>query len=97
MYFVKFDDIGVFVKESGKLVSSPWNLSHEIFELDEDVNFKKLSRKNTFTNCKRIDYFDPNKKDAIPRYIMDYILDLPEVKAIMIAKDRDNKIDEILN
>jgi hypothetical protein len=97
MYFVKFEDIAVLVKESGKLVSSPWKLSHEIFELDEDVNFKKLSRKNPFANCKRVDYFDPNKKDAIPRYIMDYILDLPEVKAIMIAKDRDNKIDEILN
>lgn len=97
MYFVKFEDIAVLVKERGKLVHNPHNLTYEIFELDEDVNFKKLSRKNPFANCKRVDYFDPNKKDAIPRYIMDYILDLPEVKAIMIAKDRDNKIDEILN
>jgi hypothetical protein len=29
--------------------------------------------------------------------IFSSLLDLPEVKAIMIAKDRDNKIDEILN
>ena len=95
MYFVKFDDIAVFVKESAKLVSHP--LSYEIFELDEDVNFKKLSRKHPFANCKRFDYFDTNKKVSIPMHVMNYILNLPEVKAIMIAKDRDNKIDEILN
>jgi hypothetical protein len=96
MYFVKFENIGVFVKESGKLVSSPWNLKHEIFQLEEGENFKKMIRKSPFANCKRIDYFDPNKKEAIPRYIMDYILDLEEVKAIIILKERDNKINQIL-
>ena len=97
MYFVKFENIAVLVKERGKLVRGGLNLSYEIFTLDEDDNFKKLSKKNPFANCKRVDYFDPNKKDVIPRYVMDYILNIQDVKFVMIAKDRDNKIDEILN
>ncbi len=97
MYFVKFEDIAVLVKERGKLVYNGMNLSYEIFTLDEDDNFKKLSKKNPFANCKRVDYFDPNKKDAIPGYIMDYILNIQDVKSILIAKERDNKIDQILS
>lgn len=96
MYFVRFENIAVLVEQSGKLIARP-PFSCKIITLEADVDFKKMCRKNPFANCKRVDYFDPNKKDVIPRYIMDYILDLPEVKAIMIAKDRDNKIDEILN
>ena len=96
MYFVKFENIGVFVKESGKLVRSPWNLSHEIYQLQEGENLKKMMRKSPFANCKRIDYFDPNKKNAIPRYIMDYILELDEVKAVMVSHERDIKINQIL-
>lgn len=97
MYFVKFEDIAVLVKERGKLVYNGMNLSYEIFTLDEDDNFKKMSKKNPFANCKRVDYFDPNKKDAIPGYIMDYILNIQDVKSILIAKERDNKIDQILS
>ena len=59
MYFVKFDNIAVFVKERGKLVSSAWNLSHEIYQIEDD--FKKMCRRSPFANSKRIDYFDPNK------------------------------------
>jgi hypothetical protein len=96
MYFVRFENIAVLVEQSGKLVRGGLNLSYEIFTLDKD-DFKKLSKKNPFANCKRVDYFDPNKKDAIPRYIMDYILNIPEVKSVIISKERDNKIDEILS
>jgi hypothetical protein len=56
-----------------------------------------MMRKNPFANCKRIDYFDPNKKAAIPKYVMDYILELEEVKVIIISNERDNKINQILD
>ena len=97
MYFVKFENIAVLVKERGKLVYNGMNLSYEIFTLDEDDNFKKLSKKNPFANCKRIDFYNQTKKSVIPGYIMDYILEIPEVKSVIISKERDNKIDEILS
>ncbi len=97
MYFVKFENIGVFVEERGKLVRNGLKLSHEIYKLEDDVNFKRMMRKSPFANCKRIDYFDPNKKAAIPKYVMDYILKLDEVKVIIISNERDNRINQILD
>lgn len=95
MYFVKFENIAVFIEQSGKL-SSRTPFSCKIIPL-EDVDFKKMCRKNPFANCKRIDFYNQTKKSIIPGYIMDYILEIPEVKSVIISKDRDNKIDQILN
>ena len=98
MYFVRFENIAVLVKERGKLVRGGLNLSYEIFTLDEDdVDFKKMCRKNPFANYRRIDFYNQTKKSVIPGYIMDYILEIPEVKSVIISKERDNKIDEILS
>jgi hypothetical protein len=96
MYFVRFENIAVLVEQSGKLSTRP-PFSCKIIPLEADVDFKKMCRKNPFANCKRIDFYNQTKKLVIPGYIMDYILEIPEVKSVIISKERDNKIDEILS
>lgn len=96
MYFVRFENIAVLVEQSGKLITRP-PFSCKIIHLEDDVDFKKMCRKSPFVNYKRIDFYNQTKKSVIPGYIMDYILEIPEVKFIIISKERDNKIDEILS
>lgn len=96
MYFVRFENIAVLVEQSGKLSARPKH-SYKIFHLEDDVDFKKMCRKNPFANYRRIDFYNQTKKSVIPGYIMDYILEIPEVKSVIISKKRDNKIDEILS
>jgi hypothetical protein len=96
MYLVRFENIAVLIEQSGKLSARP-PFSCKIIPLEDDVDFKKMCRKNPFANYKRIDFYNQTKKSVIPGYIMDYILGIPEVKSVIISKDRDDKIDQILN
>ena len=95
MYFIKFGNIAVLVEQSGKLVRSGRH-SSTVYTLDSNDDFIKMSKRAPFANCRRMDYFNQTKKNVIPGYVMDYVLDLPEVKAAILSVERDNKINQIL-
>lgn len=96
MYLFKFDSLGILVKESAKLARRVNLLKHEIYVFEDDEHYKKMSAKSPLANCKRIDYFGKRKMDGVPRYIIDYVMDIEEVQQAMTAKIRDRKIDQIL-
>ncbi len=95
MYFIKFGNIAVLVEQSGKLVKRGRN-SSTIYTLDSDDAFIKMSKKAPFANCRRMDYFNQTKKNVIPGYVLNYVLELPEVKSAILSVERDNKINQIL-
>lgn len=95
MYFVKFNNIAVFAKQTGKLAGRSSIKSDLIYLSDEDT-FKSLSKKSPYANCKRLDYFGEKSKTVIPGYVMDIITEIPEVVAILKQVERDNKINSIL-
>lgn len=95
MYFIKFGNIAVLVEHARKLIKRG-SLSSVIYTLESDSEFVKMSKKAPFANCRRMDYFNQNKKNVIPGYVLNYVLELPDVKAVLLSVERDNKINQIL-
>jgi hypothetical protein len=101
MYFIKFGNIAVLVKDSGKLVRRGLRLSSTFYTLDSDDDFITMSKRSPFANCRRSDYFNQIRisnrtQNVIPGYVMDYVLNLPEVKVVILSIERDTKINQIL-
>ena len=95
MYFVKFNNIAVLSEHTGKLAGKR-SIRSKIIYLNDEDEFKKLSRKSPYANCKRLDYFGEKSKTVIPGYVMDIITEIPEVVAVLKQVERDNKINSIL-
>ena len=95
MYFVKFNNIAVFAQQSGKLVRKT-SINTKLINLEDEDSFKKLSKKSPYANCKRLDYFGDKSKTVIPGYIMDIIIEIPEVVTILKQFERDSKLDDLL-
>jgi len=55
-----------------------------------------MSKKAPFANCRRVDYFNQTKKNVIPGYVLNYALELSDVKAAILSVERDIKINRIL-
>lgn len=94
MYFIKFGNIAVLVEQSRKLIKRG-TLSNVIYILESDSEFTKMSKKSPFANCRRMDYFNQTKKNVIPGYVIDYVLQLEEVKSAILSVERDDKINQI--
>jgi hypothetical protein len=43
-----------------------------------------------------VDYFNQTKKNVIPGYVLNYALELSDVKAAILSVERDIKINRIL-
>ena len=95
MYFIKFGNIAVLIEHSRKLIKRG-SLSNVIYILESDSEFSKMSKKAPFANCRRMDYFNQTKKNVIPGYVLNYALELPDVKAVLLSVERDDKINRIL-
>ena len=95
MYFIKFGNIAVLIEHSRKLIKRG-SLSNVIYILESDSEFAKMSKKAPFANCRRMDYFNQTKKNVIPGYVLNYALELPDVKAAILSVERDIKINRIL-
>ena len=95
MYFIKFGNIAVLIEHSRKLLKRG-SLSNVIYILESDSDFTKMSKKTPFANCRRVDYFNQTKKNVIPGYVLDYVLELQDVKAAILSVERDIKINRIL-
>lgn len=95
MYFIKFGNIAVLIEHSRKLIKRG-SLSNVIYILESDCEFDKMSKRAPFANCRRMDYFNQTKKNVIPGYVLNYALELPDVKAVILSVERDDKINRIL-
>ena len=95
MYFIKFGNIAVLIEHSRKLAKRGV-LSNAIYILESDSDFTKMSKKSPFANCRRVDYFNQTKKNVIPGYVIDYALELQDVKSAILSVERDIKINKIL-
>jgi hypothetical protein len=96
MYFVKFDNIAVFLEIKTPKLTRRGSISKNIVLLEDENSFKLLSKKSPYANCKRLDYFNPNGKSVLPNHIRDIIISIPEVVVIIKQKERDDKINSIL-
>ncbi len=96
MYFIKFGNIAVLIEHSRKLIKRG-SLSNVIYILESDSEFAKMSKKSPFANCRRIDYFNQTKKNVIPEYVLNYVLELKDVSAAILSVERDIKINQILD
>ena len=96
MYFVKFDNIAVFTEVRTPKLGRRGSITHSIVLLDDKNSFKLLSKKSPYANCKRLDYFNQNGKSVLPNHIRDIIVTIPEVVAILKQRERDDKINYIL-
>jgi len=95
MYFIKFGNVAVFVKQSSKL-GTKGRFTNEVFYLEDDDHFNRMSKKSPFANCRRMNYFNQTKKNIIPGYILNYVMSLDSVKAAITTVERDIKINSIL-
>jgi hypothetical protein len=95
MYFIKFGNIAVLIEHSRKLLKRG-SISNVIYILESDIEFAKMSKKAPFANCRRVDYFNQTKKNVIPGYVLNYALELSDVKAAILSVERDIKINRIL-
>ena len=96
MYFIKFGNIAVLIEQSRKLAKRGV-LSNVIYILENDSDFTKMSKKAPFANCRRVDYFNQTKKNVIPGYVLNYSLELQDVKSAILSVERDIKINQILD
>jgi hypothetical protein len=95
MYFIKFNDIAVYAQESGKLART--GIRYEILDLDEETTFESLSKKYPYANCRKLDYFNSEKQNIIPGYVMNFLKGIDAIKRRLTEHDRDKKIDDLLN
>jgi hypothetical protein len=94
MYFIKFNDIAIFAKESGKLAKT--GIRYEILDLDEETTFESLCKKYPYANCKKLDYFTSDKHHIIPGYVMNFIKGIDAIQIRLKEHDRDKKLDDLL-
>jgi hypothetical protein len=95
MYFIKFNDIAVYAQESRKLART--GIRYEILDLDEETTFESLSKKYPYANCRKLDYFNSEKQNIIPGYVMNFLKGIDAIKRRLTEHDRDKKIDDLLN
>ena len=96
MYFVKFDNIAVFTEVRTPKLGRRGSITHTIVLLDDENSFALLSKKSPYANCKRLDYFNQKGKSVLPNHISYAITKIPEVVAILKQRERDDKINSIL-
>lgn len=96
MYFIRLLDIAIHVTESRKLSRNGTSIN--IMELGEEPEkeFKTLCTKSPYANCKRLDYFDSEKRHIVPSYIWAIINKQPMVLLRIQTEERNKKIDELL-
>ena len=95
MYLIRFGDCAIFVEESRKLSRN--GMSSIAIEIASDEAWKAIKSKHPYANCKRIDYFEGSKNHIIPAYAMAYAKSHPDASRNIAAKERDSRIDDILD
>ena len=95
MYLIRFGDCAIFVEESRKLSRN--GMSSIAIEIDSDEAWKAIKSKHPYKQCKRIDYFEGSKNHIIPAYAMAYAKSHPDAARNIAAKERDSRIDDILD
>ena len=95
MYLIRFGDCAIFVEESRKLSRN--GMSSIAIEIASDEAWKAIKSKHPYTQCKRIDYFEGSKNHIIPAYAMAYAKSHPDASRNIAAKERDSRIDDILD
>ncbi len=95
MYLIRFGDCAIFLEESRKLSRN--GMSSIAIEIASDEAWESLKQKDPYARCKRIDYFEGSKNHIIPAYAMAYAKSHPDASRNIAAKERDSRIDDILD